>query len=315
MRKRAYETLATIAVIATATCSQPQIRDCDIDEITSDALLEYTAVIPSNCPVPLGAIGEQKDIGANVIDNNLDFATNYREVKLVVRNSSDQVKGANTSLFKFFNGFGRRAQPKVTFAAATGFSGTITNGQLLPASAKDKGKFEAFKQNSSLGSAARLHVSYIGSVLTAGISGPDVPLANENATWYGSAVGGTSPYTFQWYRNGSLVHTGSAYSANVGTAEFGLRLVVTDQTQSSRWTDYWVDVDGVRATVSGPTLIYYSGGQCHMDGKRPWRIHAVYDRLVFPGRERPNHLPGIGNVADDLSQHAGRVHGVRNDCR
>lgn len=284
MRTLARVVLAIIATSVTAACNVPTLRGCVLDEITSDPNLDYTAVMPSDCPVPLGSVGEEKFIGANVIDYNPDFATNYREVKITVRNSGDAVKGTNTALFKFYNGPGRRAQPLVFFPAATGYSGSVTNGQLLPASAKDKGKFEAFKQSGALASAARLHVEYIGSVLTASISGPDLPLSNQDATWYASAAGGTPPYVFQWYRNGSAVWTGSSYTANVGTSEFGLRLIVTDQTSSSRWTDLWVDVDGVRASVSGPTLIYYSEGNATWTvsvrgGYEPYSIDWYFDNM------------------------------------
>jgi hypothetical protein len=65
---------------------------------------------------------------------------------------------------------------------------------------------------------------------------------------------------YAWYRDGQLVSSAASYTANVGDYQFGLRVQVTDQTTASRWADYWVDVNGVRAEISGPSAVYFQQG-------------------------------------------------------
>lgn len=253
-------TLGALIAVVSACGGAPTIRDCALDEVISDNghNLSYSAVMPSDCPVPLGAIGEQKFIGANIIDSGDD---DYSLATTIVRNSAGVEKGSDLVAFILTPSGSKRAQPRADYPAATGYSGSIENGVNLPDAARDRGTFTAILNNLQTGAAGRVTVNYVGTNVMATISGPDVPLSGASATWTGSGSGGSGPYSYAWYRNGSLVSTASSYGvSNVGSSEFGLRLQVTDQTASTRWTDYWVDVDGVRATVGGPTLVYYSEG-------------------------------------------------------
>lgn len=233
MQRLLFCATGAIGLAVTVTCSEPKIRDCDLDQVIQDQGhdLDYSAVMPSNCPVPLGNIGEPKFIGANVYDFN---ASDYFSTILEIRNSAGDLKGKDIALFSFYGGLGRRAQPRADYAAATGYSGAITNGQDLPAAAKDRGTFTAILNSQAPGSQGRLTVSYRGANIQASVAGPDVPLSGSNGIWTASASGGASPYSYAWYRNGQLVGTSSSYSSNVGSTEFGLRLLVTDQTTASR---------------------------------------------------------------------------------
>lgn len=248
-----------MAAAAATGCSSPTIRNCALDETYVDDGhgLSYSAVMPSDCPVPLGAKGEQKFIGANITDGG---AHDYAFTTLVVRNYRSNEVGSDRQVFIPNISGVWHAQPRADFPAATSFNGTIANGVQLSIEGRDCGKFLAVLTSGSLGAAGRLCINYIGSNVVASIIGPDVPTSGSTGSWSGSVSGGSAPYSYAWYRNGDLVSTSSTYSANVGSAEFGLRLVVTDQTASVRWTDYWVDVDGVRGSVTGPTLVYYSEG-------------------------------------------------------
>lgn len=53
--------------------------------------------------------------------------------------------------------------------------------------------------------------------------------ACRSRTWTATATGGSSPYTYQWYYNGTAVGTGSTYTRSVcpANASFQLRVVVT----------------------------------------------------------------------------------------
>lgn len=252
--------LATAGSMAVfVACSEPTLRDCELRETQQDVghHLDYNAVMPSNCPVDIGTIGERKFIGATVYDLQTH---DYSWVRVRVTNSAGEEKGSDMQSFVSYGGLGKRAQPRVEYDAATGYSGSISPGQVLPASAKDTGIFQAVLLDGATGAQAKLLVSYRGTNVQTSIAGPDVPLSGTDGTWSASVNGGTSPYSYAWYRNGDLVSTSSTYSANVGSAEFGLRLVVTDQVTASRRADFLVDVDGIRVTISGPTLIYFSEG-------------------------------------------------------
>lgn len=52
----------------------------------------------------------------------------------------------------------------------------------------------------------------------------------RSRTWTAGVSGGTSPYTYQWYYNGSAVGTGSTYTRSVCASNLGfqLKVVVTD---------------------------------------------------------------------------------------
>jgi hypothetical protein len=244
--------------LASASCDWVTIRDCVLYDTLQDgsSQVSYTAVIPSNCPVPIGAIGEQKFMGATITDAG---DVNYLVATVIIKNSNDNQVGSDIDLFVATSNT-HRAFPKASYAAATGYSGSISNGVELPSAARDRGFFSAIKTNGQTGMMGTLRVNYIGTNVAASISGPDLPLNGEYGSWSASASGGTTPYSYAWYRNGELVSTSSSYADYVGSSEFGLRVVVTDNATSSRWTDYWVDVDGVRVTISGPSIIYYSEG-------------------------------------------------------
>lgn len=68
------------------------------------------------------------------------------------------------------------------------------------------------------------------STLLTGIDGPSQidPVAT-NCRWYGSASGGEEPYSFEWYRDGGLVGTGTSYAAGMnGASQFEIQLWATD---------------------------------------------------------------------------------------
>ena len=149
------------------------------------------------------------------------------------------------------------------------FPSSVGDGALLPSNFFDYATFNATNFSGSLEAWSEIEISYTKSRIILAISGPDVPLSYTTGMWDAPTSGGSTPYTYQWYRNGELVGTASSYTADVGSAGFGLRVVATDQTQSTRWADYWVQVDGVRAAVTGPSTAYasQSGGTWTASGR------------------------------------------------
>jgi hypothetical protein len=65
--------------------------------------------------------------------------------------------------------------------------------------------------------------------LAADIAGPTAIAPSAVCSWTAGAWGGTSPYTYEWYRNGALVSTNSDYTDGMnGTSSFQLFLRVRD---------------------------------------------------------------------------------------
>jgi hypothetical protein len=59
-------------------------------------------------------------------------------------------------------------------------------------------------------------------------AGATTPYEYTDAAWEAWPAYGKAPYTFSWYRNGTLVATGPSYAANVGGIDFQLRIDGTD---------------------------------------------------------------------------------------
>ena len=76
--------------------------------------------------------------------------------------------------------------------------------------------------------------------LAAYISGNSYPQYYSYETWYASAVNGTAPYTYAWYRDGSFVGSGASYSDYVGDVGFQLQLSVTDAAGATVTSYLWV---------------------------------------------------------------------------
>jgi hypothetical protein len=253
-------------------CRDITIRNCQrvggVDQNLWD--LDYSFQIPSNCPVPLGGVGEWKDAGAEIIDN-APFDFRFAEVYVRSSDGSPRAYGINT-----FSELATYAYSLVAtgYSAAQGcncvtFPSNTADGALLPSRFFDYGTFNATNFSGSLEAWSEIEISYSKSSMILAVSGPDVPLGNATGTWNAPTSGGSEPYTYQWYRNGELVGTASSYTTNVGSDGFGLRVWATDQTQSTRWADYWVDVDGVRVAVTGPSTVYASqnGGTWTASGR------------------------------------------------
>jgi hypothetical protein len=251
-------TLPMIIASILSACGEPTVRGCPVED-ASDGLhnLQTQMVLPSDCPVSLSRIGEVKYTGARVLDPNHYM----NDGRTTVTNSANELEMRVDAKYQedVFDGWSIIME--AYYPAATGFYSNWPNyGEQLSGSADDYGLFQSGPYSGWWEAYARVQITYKRSAALASVSGPDVPLSNTSGTWTAGASGGTAPYTYAWYRNGQLVSNGSSYSASTGSAEFGLRLEVTDQTWSVATKDFWVDVDGIRASLSGPRIVYSSEG-------------------------------------------------------
>lgn len=64
--------------------------------------------------------------------------------------------------------------------------------------------------------------------MTVDIGGPTHVEPNQWCTWTADVSGGTGPYTYAWYRNGSLVDEDNTYTASTGSSDFDLEVEVDD---------------------------------------------------------------------------------------
>lgn len=239
-------------------CAEVKIRECTVRNMSTNSFgLQYSMVTPSDCPVPVAARGEQKYTGAHVADPNGQM----RHARVSVTNSLGQPLTANFAFYQQDSRFAWFVTLDVAYPAATGSQAVFPPpGADLSQNFSDYGRFDSGVTFGKWLTGGEIEISYKTAAVLASISGPDVPLNNTVQTWSVAASGGASPYDITWYRNGQLVGTGSTYSASTGAAEFGLRAEVKDQTWSIRTADYWIDVDGVRGTLSGPRTVYSSSG-------------------------------------------------------
>jgi hypothetical protein len=246
---------AALLASVLSACRGDELQDCPPIDHTPGAnvyQLEYELTIPSKCPVPIGARGEEKTAGARIFDNG---APDFTYAEVVMQNSERELLVRR--LFRFVSDGGRYgAVPRTTYKAATGsYGGFNLNNKF------DYGIF-AVTNNAVQASAqdpfGQVQITYTASAMLASVGGPTIPLSNSTHTWMANASGGIAPYTYNWYRNGTWVGNGSTYTGATGTQDFNLLAEVTDAAMVVRKGVMPVDVDGVLVSISGPTMVYSS---------------------------------------------------------
>jgi Subtilase family len=76
------------------------------------------------------------------------------------------------------------------------------------------------------------------------LDGPSMVQPNQQCTWWASATGGVTPYTFKWYKNGVYKGTGTEIMLATGSSPFTLRLDLRDGASQTESTSLSVSISG-----------------------------------------------------------------------
>ena len=111
------------------------------------------------------------------------------------------------------------------------------------------------------------------NVTMSGPSSADFTTATcSTKTWSATVSGGTTPYSYKWYYNGTQVGTGTSYSRSVcyNHADFTIQATVTDSSSpvQTKSVSQAVDVTYVppatplEVTMSGPSFASFTSATC-----------------------------------------------------
>ena len=170
----------------------------------------------------------------------------------MVINSDGALRGQDILVFNDWGDF-RLAEPSALYMAGTGGIGYDLNKKY------DYGYF--YVTNNPWGGTqsdpyGQIKITYRQTAMVNRIDGTTIPPRNSTATWSAQVSGGVPPYSFYWYRDDVLVGTSQFYTGTTGTANFGLRVAVVDQTMSERVDVMPVDVGGALVSITGPDVAY-----------------------------------------------------------
>jgi hypothetical protein len=132
------------------------------------------------------------------------------------------------------------------------------------------------------------------------ITGDEVPLARAAATWGALSRSAGRPHEYRWHRDGVYVGTGATYTANAGTADFDLRVDMTDTYGRAATHTLRVDVDGVRVhSLAGPGQVYAGEGDAIWSarghgGYPPYTFEWLVDGVPVGSGEEWSGFPGEG---------------------
>lgn len=162
-----------------------------------------------------------------------------------VRNSNGTLMAHNTTMFLQAEGF-TVARVQDEYVAATG-KRTFSD--------YDRAEFRAWHPTNGKVARGETKLTYQQTSLSTRVAGEEVPPPNTTQTWFAPVSGGYPGFTYQWYRDGSPVGSGSSYTGYADTMDFDLRVEVTDQTWSTVAAVLAVDVGGVLAGIDGPEYV------------------------------------------------------------
>jgi hypothetical protein len=256
--KRLYITIACASAFSGVLggCDFEIAKDCErlgYSPSSNSFDLRYDVKLPDKCPVALANPGtETKYAGAQLYDYGLN---DFDQGAAIVYSSTGEMVGDERVRFHYIptpltDGTHWRAAPTAEYTAATGTK-QVSDYDIAEFSAWRNGVRRAW---------GNIKITYRQSSVSTKLTGERIPTPGSTYTWDAPTTGGSPGYMYQWYRNGAPVGNGSSYTASAGSSAFDLRVEVTDQTWSTVAAVLMVNVGGVEASVSGPSLVYSSSG-------------------------------------------------------
>lgn len=242
---------AAVILPALAGCDEARVKNCPVISANPSSNvyhLHYELLIPAECPIPLASPGtETKYAAARIWDRD---GSDVNVARVIVKNSAGRKVAEEVAPFVIAAGVGM-AEPRAEYTPATGTRSFSDH---------DTATFEAFSLSTGARANGKTKLYYQQSSLSIRLTGEAVPLPYTTHTWTAPVSGGYPAFSYHWYRDGTHAGTGSSYSATVGTADFDLRVEVTDQTWSTAASVLAVDVGGVEASITGPSVVYEDDG-------------------------------------------------------
>jgi hypothetical protein len=208
----------------------------------------------TGCPIAIVQPGERVYGGTTMYDyspvsNEVKFA---RKARLKFINSVNVDKFNSEFRHAYFDTYVREYELFGYYPAATG-RGTLNDHDFMSIRVIDTCCLDRSAAY------AELKLDYGGDAnFRFSIAGSEIPLANSSHTWTVSSPSGGHPHSYTWSRGSTPVGSGSSYTGNAGGSDFAFRVDGTDAYGRTAASVMHVDVDGVRTTLSGPTLVYAS---------------------------------------------------------
>jgi hypothetical protein len=269
-RRRVFTVAAIVLTSAAADCDAPPsaINGCKVvsnvggwGDYYSDANFQIGPIFNAygdnetvGCPIAIVRPGERVYGGTQMYDHSP--VTN--DVKIGRRTRLKFISSSNRDLYnqeflsRYFDTYVRVYDLFGNYPAATG-RGTLSDKDFMVMRVVDTCCF------SREAASAELELDYGGDAgFRFSIAGPQIPLSNSSNTWSIRSGSGGHPHTYTWSRNDVPLGQGASYTGTAGSSDFVFRVNGQDAYGRTAASVMHVDVDGVRTTLSGPTLVYAS---------------------------------------------------------
>lgn len=282
------------------------LNDCFVREKSGEwgpGELEYSGTL--FCPIGILRVGERVVGRTDVIDRTQQ----YRYFAVDITDSSGEIEFLDEEPVRIIDGVYVFSM-LVDYAAATGRY-QIGDYDVLAIDVY-KGDFVSYLE-------LELTTAQDNG-LSARFAGADIPLSNTAQTWQVGSQSGGRPHQFEWYRNGQWVTSGGKYTASTGTTDFELRVNMSDALGRTATNTMSVDVDGVRASLTGPVDVYNSegGGTWSVTGRggyEPYSFEWYVDGVwVGSGPTWSGYTgEGLHGLRVDMSDSRGASHAAYLD--
>jgi hypothetical protein len=268
-------------VATAAMCGDARtLKGCLVEEDSGDwadgSTLNYGGDLA--CPIQIRQVHERVRRTPTILDRS----SKYSRTEYAVYNSTDDIVMDTREAYPRMHDDGELFVMPVDYESVTGHDqiGDV-----------DHIDFNSYKDAGGALSVLGLELkTEADRGLFNSLAGDELPLSNSSRTYLTDSRGAGTPHEYQWYRNGAWIGSGTSVVVNTGSGDFTLRVDARDQYGRVSSSSKAVDVDGVRAAISGPSLVYASsgGGEWTVSGRggyEPYTFQWYLDG--YPAGESP----------------------------